>query len=33
VDLTFEHYDELDPRCQGMMPLKRVYVPEAVSEE
>jgi restriction system protein len=32
VDLIFEHYDELDPRYQGMIPLKRVYVPEAVSE-
>jgi restriction system protein len=33
VDLIFEHYEELDPRYQGMIPLKRVYVPEAVSEE
>jgi restriction system protein len=30
VDLIFEHYEELDPRYQGMIPLKRVYVPEAV---
>jgi restriction system protein len=33
VDLIFDHYEELDPRYQGMIPLKRVYVPEAVSEE
>ena len=33
VDLIFAHYEELDPRYQGMIPLKRVYVPEAVSEE
>ena len=33
VDLIFQHYEELDPRYQGMIPLKRVYVPEAVSEE
>jgi restriction system protein len=30
VDLIFEHYEELDPRYKGMIPLKRVYVPEAV---
>lgn len=33
VDLIFEHYDELDPRYKGIIPLKRVYVPEALSEE
>jgi len=33
VHLIFAHYEELDPRYQGMIPLKRVYVPEAVSEE
>jgi restriction system protein len=33
VNLIFEHYEQLDPRYQGMIPLKRVYVPEAVSEE
>jgi len=33
VDLIFDYYDELDPRYKGMIPLKRVYVPEALSEE
>ena len=33
VELIFAHYEQLDPRYQGMIPLKRVYVPEAVSEE
>lgn len=33
VDLIFDYYDELDPRYKGMIPLKRVYVPEALREE
>jgi len=33
VDVIFAHYEELDPRYQGTIPLKRVYVPEPVSEE
>ena len=33
VDLIFDYYDELDPRYKGMIPLKRVYVPEALGEE
>lgn len=33
VDLIFDYYDDLDPRYKGMIPLKRVYVPEALSEE
>ena len=33
VALIFEHYEDLDPRYKGMIPLKRVYVPEALGEE
>ena len=33
VNLIFEHYEELDPHYKGIIPLKRVYVPEALSEE
>lgn len=33
VNLIFEHYDKLDPRYKGIIPLKRVYVPEALAEE
>jgi len=33
VDLIFEYYDELDPRYKSIIPLKRVYVPEALGEE
>lgn len=33
VDLIFEHYDKLDSRYKGLLPLKRVYVPEAVDNE
>lgn len=33
VDLIFEYYEDLDPRYKGMIPLKRVYVPEALGEE
>jgi len=31
VDLVFDHYDDLDPRYKGVIPLKRVYVPEALA--
>jgi restriction system protein len=30
VDLIFEHYDKLDSRYKGLLPLRRVYIPEAV---
>jgi restriction system protein len=30
VDLVFEHYDKLDARYKGLLPLRRVYVPETV---
>jgi restriction system protein len=32
VDLVLLHYDELDSRYKGLIPLKRVYVPEALDE-
>ncbi len=33
VDLIFEHYAQFDSRYKGILPLKRVYVPEALAEE
>lgn len=33
VDLILEYYDKLEARYKGIIPLKRVYVPEALSEE
>jgi len=32
VNLVLQHYDELDSKYKGMMPLKRVYVPEPLEE-
>jgi restriction system protein len=32
VKLILEHYEELDSRYKGLLPLKRVYVPEALAE-
>ena len=32
VDLIFEHYHKLDVRYKGLLPLRRVYVPEAREE-
>jgi restriction system protein len=32
VDLVLRHYDDLDARYKGILPLKRVYVPEPVTE-
>jgi len=32
VNLVLQHYDELDSKYKGMMPLKRVYVPEPLDE-
>ena len=29
VDLVFAHYDQFDSRYKGLLPLKRVYVPES----
>jgi restriction system protein len=30
VKLIFEHYDQFDSRYKGLLPLRRVYVPEAL---
>ena len=32
VDLIFQHYEQLDSRYKGLLPLRRVYVPEAAEE-
>lgn len=32
VDLILEHYDGFDSRYKGLLPLKRVYVPEPLDE-
>ena len=32
VDLILSHYDDLDPRYKGIIPLKRVYVPEPATD-
>lgn len=32
VDLVLEHYEKLDSRYKGLIPLKMVYVPEALEE-
>jgi restriction system protein len=33
IDLVLSHYDQLDPKYRALLPLKRVYIPEAVTEE
>lgn len=32
VDLIFSHYEQFDSRYKGLLPLKRVYVPEPLKE-
>lgn len=32
VDLILQHYEQFDSRYKGLLPLRRVYVPEAISE-
>lgn len=32
VDLIFEHYERLDSRYKGLIPLKRVYIPEPIDD-
>jgi restriction system protein len=32
VDLILEHYEAFDSRYKGLVPLKRVYVPETLEE-
>jgi len=33
VDLIYQHYEKFDARYKGLIPLKRVYVPEALTDE
>jgi restriction system protein len=33
VKLIFQHYDEFDSRYKGLLPLRRVYVPEVIESE
>lgn len=33
VDLIFQHYDQFDSRYKGLLPLRRVFVPEAIDTE
>jgi restriction system protein len=30
VDIILEHYEELDPRYKGIIPLKKVYIPQSL---
>lgn len=32
VNLILAHYEQFDPRYQGLLPLKKVYVPEPVQK-
>jgi restriction system protein len=32
VDLILQHYEQFDSRYKGLLPLNRVYVPEALEE-
>ena len=32
VALVFEHYEQFDSRYKGLLPLRRVYVPQAIDE-
>ncbi len=33
VDLVFDHYEQFDARFKGILPLKKVYVPEVLQQE
>lgn len=33
VKLVFQHYDRFDSRYKGLLPLRRVYVPEAIESD
>ena len=33
VELVFRHYEEFDARHKGLLPLRRVYVPEAIEQD
>jgi restriction system protein len=32
VDLVLQHYEEFASRYKGLLPLKRVYIPETIEE-
>lgn len=32
VRLTLQHYEQLDSRYKGLIPLRHVYIPEAIEE-
>lgn len=32
IDLVLQHYEQFDSRYKGLLPLKRVYIPEAIEE-
>ena len=32
VDLVLEHYEQFDSRYKGLVPLKRVHIPEPIQE-
>ena len=32
IELILSHYDELDSRYKGLLPLKKVYIPESINE-
>lgn len=33
VQLVFQHYDQFDSHYKGLLPLRRVYVPEAIESD
>jgi restriction system protein len=33
VKLIFQHYDQFDSRYKGLLPLRRVYVPEVIESD
>ena len=33
VKLIFQHYDQFDSRYKGLLPLRRVYVPEVIETD
>jgi len=33
VDLILEHYDDFDPKYKGIIPLKKIYIPQALESE
>ena len=33
VELILAHYEQFDSRYKGVLPLKKVYIPESVTDE